>query len=100
VNELISKISQIGHSVFQSGFLSYFTAKFFVVIFNNYSSTPIHGSASGKKFMPFSGLRQPEALKANYSGYWSRRINLEHRIVYKVEKDQIVVFSLFGHYQS
>jgi toxin YoeB len=48
---------------------------------------------------PFTGLGQPEALKANYKGYWSRRINLEHRIIYKVEKDKIVVFSLLGHYQ-
>ncbi|MFN8359112.1 MAG: Txe/YoeB family addiction module toxin [Candidatus Kapaibacterium sp.] len=48
---------------------------------------------------PFDGLGQPEPLKANYTGYWSRRINLEHRIVYKVEDTQIVVHSLYGHYQ-
>jgi toxin YoeB len=48
---------------------------------------------------PFEGLGQPEALKSNYSGYWSRRINLEHRIVYKVEETQIIVHSLYGHYQ-
>lgn len=47
---------------------------------------------------PFTGIGQPEPLKANYSGYWSRRINLEHRIVYKVEDNQIVVHSLYGHY--
>jgi len=49
---------------------------------------------------PFEGLGQPEALKSNYSGYWSRRINLEHRMVYKVEEFQIVVHSLYGHYQD
>ena len=49
---------------------------------------------------PFAVLGQPEPLKSNYSGYWSRRINLEHRIVYKVEDLQIVVHSLYGHYQS
>ncbi|MDZ4810516.1 MAG: Txe/YoeB family addiction module toxin [Bacteroidota bacterium] len=32
---------------------------------------------------PFSGIGQPEPLKANYKGYWSRRINLSDRIVYK-----------------
>jgi toxin YoeB len=48
---------------------------------------------------PFEGIGQPEPLKSNYKGYWSRRINLEHRIVYKVEDDKIVVFSLKGHYQ-
>ncbi|MCP9755110.1 Txe/YoeB family addiction module toxin [Lacihabitans sp. CCS-44] len=48
---------------------------------------------------PFEGLGQPEPLNANYSGYWSRRINLEHRKFYKVEDKQIVVHSLYGHYQ-
>jgi len=48
---------------------------------------------------PFDGLGQPEPLKANYSGYWSRRINLEHRIVYKVESERIIIHSLLGHYQ-
>jgi toxin YoeB len=47
----------------------------------------------------FEGIGQPEPLKSNYKGYWSRRINLEHRIVYKVEDDKIVIFSLKGHYQ-
>jgi toxin YoeB len=49
---------------------------------------------------PFEGIGQPEALKANYSGYWSRRINSEHRLIYKVESDKIVVHSLYGHYQD
>jgi len=49
---------------------------------------------------PFEGIGQPEPLKSNYSGYWSRRINLEHRIVYKVEDRQVVVHSLYGHYQA
>jgi toxin YoeB len=49
---------------------------------------------------PFEGLGQPEPLKSNYSGYWSRRINLERRIVCKVEDKKIVVHSLYGHYQS
>ena len=47
---------------------------------------------------PFEGLGQPEPLKMNYTGYWSRRINLEHRIIYKVETERIVVHSLYGHY--
>jgi toxin YoeB len=48
---------------------------------------------------PFEGIGQPEPLKANYSGYWSRRINQEHRLIYKVEDDKIVVHSFYGHYQ-
>ena len=49
---------------------------------------------------PFDGIGQPEPLKSNYSGYWSRRINQEHRIIYKVETAKIIVHSLFGHYQN
>ncbi|MBU2946607.1 Txe/YoeB family addiction module toxin [Zobellia uliginosa] len=47
---------------------------------------------------PFSGIGKPEALKHNLSGCYSRRINIEHRLVYKVEKDKIVVISLRFHY--
>ena len=40
---------------------------------------------------PFDGLGDPEPLKHNWSGYWSRRIDREHRLVYKVEEDIFVV---------
>jgi len=60
----------------------------------------IYGLLENTCKTPFEGLGQPEPLKANYSGYWSRRINLRHRIVYKVEDTQIVVHSLLGHYQD
>jgi toxin YoeB len=47
---------------------------------------------------PYSGIGKPEALKYSLSGCWSRRINKEHRIVYEVINDKIVVYSLKGHY--
>lgn len=47
---------------------------------------------------PFEGIGKPEALKYNLAGCWSRRINKEHRIVYEVFDDKIVVHSLKGHY--
>ncbi len=47
---------------------------------------------------PFAGIGQPEALKYDLKGYWSRRINREHRLVYKVETDAIYVIQLRGHY--
>jgi len=47
---------------------------------------------------PFNGIGKPEALKHNFSGMWSRRINQEHRIVYKVEENIITVYSLRFHY--
>lgn len=47
---------------------------------------------------PFSGLGKPEALKYEYSGYWSRRINDEHRLVYKVTDTDIIIVACKYHY--
>lgn len=47
---------------------------------------------------PFAGIGKPEALKYDLSGYWSRRITDEHRIVYKVEGDSLFVVQLRYHY--
>ncbi len=47
---------------------------------------------------PFKGLGKPEPLKGNYSGYWSRRIDDEHRLIYKVNDTEIEIVSCFGHY--
>ena len=48
---------------------------------------------------PYTGIGKPEPLKHGLSGYWSRRINDEHRIVYKVEGDQIFIAQLRYHYE-
>jgi toxin YoeB len=48
---------------------------------------------------PFKGLGKPEPLKGNLKGCWSRRINLEHRLVYQVEPDNIYIVSCYGHYE-
>ena len=47
---------------------------------------------------PFKGIGKPEPLKHGLSGYWSRRINDEHRIVYKVEKSDLRIAQLRYHY--
>ena len=47
---------------------------------------------------PFKGLGKPEPLKGNYIGFWSRRINNEHRLIYSVTNELINIFSCFGHY--
>ncbi|MDE0508662.1 MAG: Txe/YoeB family addiction module toxin [Gammaproteobacteria bacterium] len=49
---------------------------------------------------PFEGIGKPEPLKHGLSGYWSRRINDEHRLVYKVADDQILVAQLRYHYEQ
>jgi len=48
---------------------------------------------------PFEGIGKPEPLKANLQGYWSRRIDSEHRIVYTVENKEIVYISFRFHYE-
>jgi toxin YoeB len=47
---------------------------------------------------PFEGIGKPEPLKHALSGYWSRRINDEHRIVYKASADAIQIAQLRYHY--
>jgi len=40
---------------------------------------------------PFSGIGKPEPLKFKYKGYWSRRINDEHRLIYKISENEILI---------
>lgn len=47
---------------------------------------------------PFEGIGKPEPLKHALSGYWSRRINDEHRMVYKIEGDTFFIAQLRYHY--
>ena len=47
---------------------------------------------------PYKGIGQPEPLKHDLSGAWSRRINKEHRLVYEVEGEIVYILSLKGHY--
>ena len=49
---------------------------------------------------PFMGKGKPEPLKYSLSGYWSRRTNHEHRIVYQVDNDQLVFISFRYHYKK
>jgi len=47
---------------------------------------------------PFEGIGKPEPLKNALSGYWSRRINDEHRIVYKISDGSMFIAQLRYHY--
>lgn len=51
---------------------------------------------------PYSGTGQPEQLKYELTGYWSRRINQKDRIVYRVEEQIVMVYvvSAMGHYED
>jgi len=49
---------------------------------------------------PFTGIGKPEPLKGDKQGYWSRQIDGVNRIVYKVEREQIVITQCGGHYDG
>ncbi|MHC5611151.1 MAG: Txe/YoeB family addiction module toxin [Nostoc sp.] len=49
---------------------------------------------------PFTGLGKPEPLKHELSGYWSRRITDEHRLVYEVTETEIIILSCRFHYDD
>jgi toxin YoeB len=47
---------------------------------------------------PFSGIGKPEPLKDNLNGFWSRRIDKEHRLVYKIEGETLIIAQCKFHY--
>lgn len=48
---------------------------------------------------PFSGIGKPESLKHEYAGFWSRRIDNEHRIIYKItDKNTVIIVKCRFHY--
>ena len=49
---------------------------------------------------PFEGIGKPEPLKADLAGYWSRRIDDEHRLVYGITKTELVIIACRYHYSK
>ena len=49
---------------------------------------------------PFEGIGKPEPLKFKLAGFWSRRIDLEHRLVYQVDNSDILIYSCRYHYDK
>ena len=47
---------------------------------------------------PLEGRGKPEPLRGDLRGYWSRRITQEHRLIYQVKDDTLIILSCFGHY--
>jgi len=47
---------------------------------------------------PFGGIGKPEPLKGDLSGWWSKRIDGEHRLIYKVEDNDLIILNAKGHY--
>ena len=48
---------------------------------------------------PFEGIGKPEPLKGDLAGWWSRRIDDTHRLVYRIRVDVLEILSCFGHYE-
>ena len=49
---------------------------------------------------PYEGIGKPEPLKFDLAGYWSRRIDLEHRLVYQIEDLNILIYACRFHYDK
>lgn len=49
---------------------------------------------------PFGGAGKPEPLRGELSGWWSKRIDQEHRLIYRVEGDSLIVAQAKGHYDD
>ncbi len=49
---------------------------------------------------PAVGIGKPEALRHNLSGFWSRRISLKDRLIYKFDDNYIYIFAIGGHYDQ
>ena len=48
--------------------------------------------------LPFAGIGKPEPLRGDLTGWWSRRIDREHRLVYRVERDVLFILQARRHY--
>jgi toxin YoeB len=48
---------------------------------------------------PFAGIGKPKPLKYSLEGYWSRRIDSEHRIIYRISGNTLEIIALRGHYE-
>ncbi|AZV46228.1 Txe/YoeB family addiction module toxin [Nautilia sp. PV-1] len=48
---------------------------------------------------PFEGLGKPEALKFDFAGCYSRRINHEHRLIYMIDENEVIIIACRYHYQ-
>ncbi|MEQ8336211.1 MAG: Txe/YoeB family addiction module toxin [Cyclobacteriaceae bacterium] len=49
---------------------------------------------------PFEGIGKPEPLKYDLAGFWSRRIDLEHRLVYQINGNELLIYACRYHYDN
>ena len=56
------------------------------------------GSSRKSVAPPYEGIGKPEALRGDLEGFWSRRIDREHRLVYKIDGDSLLIAQCRRHY--
>lgn len=49
---------------------------------------------------PYEGIGKPEPLRHQFQGFWSRRIDSEHRLIYKITETSVVIISCYSHYSK
>ena len=49
---------------------------------------------------PYEGIGKPEPLRFDLAGFWSRRIDIEHRLIYRVESSDVLIFACRYHYDK
>ncbi len=49
---------------------------------------------------PYEGIGKPEPLRHQFQGFWSRRIDNEHRLIYKITETSVVIISCYSHYSK
>ncbi|MDK4527315.1 Txe/YoeB family addiction module toxin, partial [Kingella kingae] len=64
------------------------------------NSVQKYGTRNHKQRNPFEGLGNPEPLKHQFSGFWSRRVDKEHRLVYQVENNMLLIAQCRFHYDD
>ena len=82
-------------------------------VFEDFTNWPLENKGKYKKILslikdikrnPYSGIGKPEQLKHDFSGYWSRHIDKEHRLVYRInevegKEDELIIIACKGHYE-
>ena len=74
--------------------------KFADLAWDKATTKRIHTLIKDIQRSPFEGIGKPEPLRHNFSGFWSRRIDEEHRLIYTIEDGCIVIVQCRYHYQS
>lgn len=92
--ERFAKLSLVEFSFTQSAYADYQ----FCIKSNPAIVKKINALIDDAMKTPFEGLGKPEALRFDLSGYWSRRINQQHKLVYQIINNELIIIACRYHY--